>query len=82
MALEIEFWKKHWTVASWREYLNADRAEADAEVIRQSTHIGRPLGTPQFIEALEKAMRRQLVPKKGGRPAKSKDTKQESLSFD
>jgi len=82
VALEMEFWQKHWNLISWREYLNAEGTEAEAEVIRQSTHTGRPLGTAQFIEALEKAMRRQLLPKKGGRPVKLKETNQESFGFD
>jgi hypothetical protein len=36
--------------------------------IRRNIHTGRPFGTPEFIEALEKAIRRKLAPNKGSCP--------------
>jgi len=57
--------------------------DADTAAIRRSTHTGRPLGTPEFIEALEKVMRRDVAPKKGGHPEKSPDDRNQSkFSFD
>ena len=80
--LETNFWQKHWSHASWREYLASQIASAEHSAIRRSTHTGRPLGTPEFIEAMEKAMQRKLAPKKGGRPATSrKDSNQSQLDF-
>jgi hypothetical protein len=45
-------------------------------------HTGRPLGTQEFVHALEEAIDRRLVPQKGGRPAKPRpDTRQSDLDF-
>ena len=82
-ALQMDSWQKYWDAAAWREYLGAEGTDEEADTIRQSTHTGRPLGTPEFIESLEKAMRRRLSPQKGGRPPKPmKDGNQTLLSFD
>jgi hypothetical protein len=62
--------QNHWTTASWREYLAAGETETELASIRQCTHTGRPLGTQEFVHALEESMDRRLVPQKGGRPAK------------
>lgn len=82
VALDLDLWKKHWSADTWKQYLREPGAEADADAIRQCTHTGRPLGTADFVETLEKNVGRILSPQKGGRPAKIKDGKQESLSFD
>jgi len=42
-----------WNHSSWRAYLGQG-SDADTAAIRRSTHTGKPLGTPEFIEALEK----------------------------
>jgi hypothetical protein len=36
----------------------------------RSTHTGRPLGTADFVTALERSTLRLLAPQKGGRPKK------------
>jgi REP-associated tyrosine transposase len=69
-ALELQFWRKHWDETSWRGYLNDRQADANDEAIRKSTHTGRPLGSPEFIAALEESTHRSLAPQKGGRPPK------------
>jgi len=66
--LEMNTWQQRWSHTSWREYLAMQTSEAEHTAIRQCTHTGRPLGTPEFIAALEERMRRRLAPKKGGRP--------------
>jgi putative transposase len=70
ILLDIEPWRTDWQPATWREYLGATEASADADAIRRSTHTGRPLGHPDFVTQLEKTLQRRLVPKKGGRPPK------------
>jgi hypothetical protein len=40
--------------------------ESRLAVTRQRTHTGRPLGTAEFIQSLEKAMKRRLTPQKRG----------------
>lgn len=82
LVLDLELWSKHWSPAAWKQYLEQEGAEADVELIRQCTHTGRPLGTPEFIKHLEKSTQRVLAPQRGGRPPKSAETNQGLLSFD
>jgi hypothetical protein len=43
---------------------------------------GRPLGTADFVAALERSILRLLAPQKGGRPKKpGLDSRQSKLSF-
>ncbi len=80
--LDAAPWAEVWKPSTWREYLYADGVETDAEAIRASTHTGRPLGGPEFVKGLERALGRQLAPQKGGRPAKyAAEEGQETLAF-
>ena len=36
--------------------------------IRRCTHTGRPLGSTEFVQALEGSTKRRLAPQKGGAP--------------
>lgn len=81
-SLEMERWRERWTVAEWRNYLTAAESQTDQIALRRCTHTGRPLGTPDFVAALEKSTFRLLAPRKGGRPKQpSADPKQQGLSF-
>jgi len=79
--LDMELWRKRWTVSEWRKYLAAGESEGDVAELRQCTHTGRPLGSPEFIAAVEQSTQRQLVPRKGGRPTIAADNKQGELPF-
>jgi putative transposase len=80
--LSMELWHTHWTSTSWRKYLAAGETETELASIRQCTHTGRPLGTQEFVLALENAMERRLAPQKGGRPAKPRpDARQADFHF-
>ena len=80
--LETERWSKRWTVGEWRQYLADAESSADLNALRRCTHTGRPLGSPEFVTELEKAMLRPLAPQKGGRPKKpASDQGQTSLTF-
>jgi putative transposase len=68
--LDFDIWRTRFTPASWREFLEDREADADVEVIRRSTHTGRPLGSAEFVEQWERDLERPLAPKKGGRPRK------------
>lgn len=82
-SLDMELWRKEWDATTWRMYLADPAAAEEADAIRQSTHTGRPLGTPEFVKSLEKAMDRILSPMKGGRPARqTKDPNQGTLGFE
>jgi putative transposase len=43
--------------------------------IRKATSTGRPLGSAGFYERLQKLLKRDLLPKKGGRPRKIREEK-------
>jgi putative transposase len=78
-ALHIAKWAKHWSAASWCEYLRRGETEVDIAAIRKCTHSGRPLGTEEFLEELQQATQRHLAPQKGGRA--SHVTTQTVLAF-
>jgi putative transposase len=69
-VLEMERWRQRWTIAEWREHLAAAESPADATTLRQYTHTGRPLGSAEFVAALEHSTLRALLPRKPGRPRK------------
>jgi putative transposase len=82
VCLEMEVWRKRWDFASWREYLGIGETKAELSAIRACTHTGRPLGSAEFVKALEQATVRRLAPQKGGRKVKrAADDRQEILSF-
>ena len=82
-CLEIEIWNKRWSMENWREYLASGEVEAEVAAIRQCTHTGRPLGTPEFLHTLEEMTLRRLAPQKGGRPGHARDHRtQEMLAFE
>jgi putative transposase len=80
--LEMARWRKRWTTAEWREHLAAGESSADATALRQYTHTGRPLGSAEFVAALERSTLRPLLPRKAGRPKKPlPDSKQGGFIF-
>jgi putative transposase len=64
--LTLEMWRSHWTATAWREYPGAGELESRLAVIRQRTHTGRPLGSAEFVQDLEKATQRRLGLQKRG----------------
>jgi putative transposase len=70
IQLEMERWRKRWTMADWREYLAAGESPSDVTALRRYTHTGRPLGSAEFVAALEYSTLRSLTPQKPGRPKK------------
>jgi putative transposase len=80
--LDLKVWRENWTASTWRQYLAAGEMESKLTEIRRCTHTGRPLGNAEFVQALERSMKRRLTPRKGGRPPKtSLDTRQSELAF-
>lgn len=71
--LEMKPWRERWTEAAWSEYLSAGEMATELAALRQCTYTGRPLGTRDFVSALEKSTLRLLAPRKGGRPKKTPD---------
>ncbi|HEV3218761.1 MAG TPA: transposase [Candidatus Acidoferrales bacterium] len=83
--LDMEIWSERWSAESWREFLASSEPDDQLTAIRQCTHSGRPLGTPDFVHSLEKVALRRLAPEKGGRrrnrPAEP-DPRQKVITFD
>jgi putative transposase len=80
--LEMTPFADEWTAEGWRQYLGKAAGVEEAEAIRRSTHTGRPLGTADFVARLERALKRRLAPRKGGRPPKEgADRRQDYLTF-
>jgi hypothetical protein len=68
--------------ASWRNFLEEGETQSELDALRRCTHTGRPLGSGEFIEALEHNTERRLAPQKGGRPRKPvADARQEASAF-
>jgi putative transposase len=82
-SLAQELWSRRWTASAWREYLGAGEMESRLVVIRQRTHTGRPLGTADFIQNLEKTTRRRLaLQKRGTHETITTDRTQGEFTFD
>jgi putative transposase len=78
--LEMDRWRKRWTTSEWQRFLADAESVAEVSALRRCTHTGRPLGSAEFMAALEQKMSRPLIPRKGGRRKKSaSDSRQ--LSF-
>jgi hypothetical protein len=79
----MQLWRQTWTPAAWREYLDAAGSAEEVEALRRNTHTGRPLGAPDFVATLEKALKRRLRAEKGGRPPKEEhEVRQQAFGFD
>jgi len=68
--LEMATWRKRWTEAEWSEHLASGTSSAELAELRQYTHTSRPLGSAEFVAALEHSTLRPLIPRKPGRPKK------------
>ena len=67
--LSNESWFNEKEIKSYKEFLSKDAKEINA-AIRRATSTGRPLGSEGFIKKLERILKRNLFPKKGGRHKK------------
>jgi len=81
-CLDMERWGRQWSAASWREFLEAGESASELDALRRCPHTGRPLGSAEFVKALEQKTQRRLAPQKGGRPRKPvADERQEAFTF-
>ncbi len=67
-CLEMATWRKEWSEANWRKFLQAGETEDELSALRRCTHTGRPLGAEEFTRALEQRTHRRLTPRQRGRP--------------
>ncbi len=65
-------WREQYTTARWHEVLETSIAdEAVQQRLREATFTGRPLGTAEFVDRLERDAHRRLRPLPVGRRRKS-----------
>lgn len=70
--LDLTEWADRWNPATWRDVLADGPDSADIlERIREATRTGRPVGSAQFIEGLEREAQRPLRPQKRGPKARA-----------
>jgi len=69
--LEMDFWRKHFDGAAWRDYLEKMAADRSlTERIRKATARGRFFGSEVTARLLEVQLGREILPKKPGRKPK------------
>jgi len=59
-----------WDYGEWREILSAGVSGRDGDSVRRATYAGEPLGSPEFVAALERQAGRRLRVLARGRPPK------------
>ena len=74
--LDVAEWGAWWSAERWRETLEYGvRDAAFLERLREATRRGRPLGSAEFVEHLERSLGRRLQPqKRGPKPRKTVQT--------
>jgi len=66
-------WVEHfgrWDYGEWREILTAGLSGGESDSIRRATYAGEPLGSREFVAALERQTGRKLRVLARGRPPK------------
>ena len=79
--LEMQRWSQRWSVPEWHAFLAEAESSTEVTALRQFTHTGRPLGSPEFVARLEASTLRALAGRERGRPKKAApDLRQLGLS--
>ena len=63
------------TTGNWRALLSEEEKADDIERLRLHTRTGRPLGGVMFLNLMESLLKRPVLPRRPGRPRKSKGEK-------
>lgn len=63
--VDLEQWRRDWSNEEWAQLLRGGTEEPAA--IREATYAGRPLGSSQFVAALEERLGRGLAATRTGR---------------
>ncbi|MEO8658818.1 MAG: transposase [Bryobacteraceae bacterium] len=58
----------NWNYGEWREMLGVGVSDSECDLFRKATRTGEPLGSPAFVEALERQVGRKLSVQPRGRP--------------
>jgi REP-associated tyrosine transposase len=80
--LDLTPWRDRYGAARWREALESSVSDvALRDRIREATRTGRPLGSAEFVDSLECALKRRLRPAKPGPKPALKDVRTANLSL-
>jgi putative transposase len=80
--VQMAAWREFYTAARWRETLRLGVDDENLrERLRSATRTGRPLGSEEFLEEIERNTRRALRPRQVGRPRKASQPPQLSLEI-
>jgi hypothetical protein len=66
-----------WDYGEWQEILSAGISSGESDSIRRATHTGEPLGSREFVVALERQAGRRLRVMARGRPQKKPEVVEE-----
>ncbi len=79
---EMTAWRENYDAATWRETLHLGVDEqAMQERLRFATRTGRPFGSEEFLDEIERYTSRVLRPGQPGRPAKARQPEQSRLEI-
>ena len=78
--LAMNQWRERWTAETWRAYLEEGVGEEELSAIRRRTFSGRPLGSTEFTQKLERETKRCLTLQKRG-PQNSSDNSKDQQTF-
>jgi putative transposase len=81
-VVEMAPWRDDYTAARWRETLRLGvDEEALQERLRSATRTGRPFGSEEFLEEIQRRTSRALRPRQAGRPRQTPPQPQLSLEI-
>ena len=67
-----------WDYSEWQEILAAEMSGGESDSIRRATHTGEPLGSREFVAALERQAGRRLPVMAHGRPQKKPEAMEDA----
>jgi putative transposase len=79
--LEMERWRKRWSAAEWKQYLEDAESHTELAALRKFTHTGRPLGSDEFVAQLEQSAARPLAARKARRKTMAKAESQLEITL-
>jgi putative transposase len=81
-VVDMAPWRDNYSAARWRETLRLGvDEEALQERLRSATRTGRPFGSEEFLEEIQRSTSRALRPRQVGRPRKAPQQPQLSLEI-
>ena len=72
--LDWVYWRARGAAAGWRELLACPEQVRQSQQLRRATYAGAPLGSPEFVEEMERRFGRQWrLPGRPGKPVRKEE---------